>query len=99
VQEVISALVFIAVGIGVCLDLFSCYVELRRNRGLGKTSGLLGVTLIACYLLPLVLSGRSVITASAWADAAILFAFHAGVVLLIPWADRVRNRGKAGGLG
>jgi hypothetical protein len=88
---VIPALVLVVAGIGVCLDLFSCYLELRRNRSLGKSSGLLGFTLIACYLLPLVLSGRPILTESVWVDAAILFTFHVGVVLAIPWADRVWN--------
>ena len=97
-QEVIAALVLMFVGIGVCLDVFSCYQELRRNRNLGRASGLVGVTLIACYLLPLVLSGRPIITASAWSDAAVFFAFHVAVVLVIPWVDRVWNR-KSGRLG
>lgn len=91
-----SSLVLIVVGIGVCLDVFSCLVELKRNRGLGKTSGLMGVTLIACYLLPLVLSGRPILTSSVWIDAAIFVAFHSGNVVVIPWADRLWHRGTHG---
>ena len=95
----IFVFVSIAIGTGICLDLFSCYVELRRNRGLAKSSGLLGVTLIACYLLPLLLSGTLVITTSVWSDAAILLAFHVGVVLVIPWIDRAWSRSNDGRLG
>lgn len=87
-----SIIVFIVVGIGVCLDLFSCYVELRKNRGHSKASGLLGVTLIACYLLPLVLTGRPILTSSVWIDATIFIAFHAGVVFVIPYVDRSWRR-------
>ena len=92
----IFVLVSIAIGAGICVDLFSCYVGLRRNRGLTKSSGLLGVTLIACYLLPLLLSGTPIITTSVWSDAVILLAFHVGVVLVIPWTDRAWRRSKDG---
>jgi len=91
----ISILVFAAIGVGICVDLFSCYLELKRNRGNGKASGLPGVTLIACYLLPLLLSGRAVFTPFAWFDALILFVFHVLVVLAIPIVDRAWVRGSS----
>lgn len=86
--------VLIIIGVGAFLDFCSCYLALKRNRGLGKASGLLGVTLIACYLLPLLLSGKAVFTSSAWIDASILLIFHVVVVLAIPLADRTWVCGK-----
>lgn len=91
----ISVFLFVIVGIGIWFDLFSCYLELRKNRHLGTASGLFGVTLIACYLLPLLLLRRPIISASVWIDAGILTAFHFSVLLVIPWVDSVWVRRKS----
>lgn len=83
-----AVLMTLAIVVGVCVDLFSCCMELKKNRGLSNSSGLFGVTLITCYLLPIVISTRPILTASAWLDAGIFVVFHFGVLVLIPWLDR-----------
>lgn len=72
------------VTIGVLVDLFSCFLLVRRNKtGIGP-SGLPMVTLIVFYLLPLLVTKRSVFTSSYWLDCLVLLFFHAFVVFGIP---------------
>jgi hypothetical protein len=62
--------------IGVLLDIYSCFLFLRRNRRGYGPSGIFVVTLIIFYLLPLLLFDRSVFTDAVWKDCLLLTAFH-----------------------
>lgn len=85
-------LIWLLILIGVAVDLFSCHLELRRNRGLGNASGLPIATLIACYLLPLLVFETPVITHSVWMDGALLATFHVTTAFIVPWVDRRARR-------
>ena len=80
--------VLIIIVVGILIDLLSCYLSLRRNRKGYGASGISMVTLIVCYLLPLIISEKAVFTSSFWLDCLLLLCFHAVVVFLIPTLDR-----------
>lgn len=84
----IPLILIASISIGILIDLFSCYLELRANRVGRGPSGLPVVTLIVFYFLPLMLTGRSVITGAVWLDCVIFFCFHVVVVFLIPVFDK-----------
>ena len=76
------------IAFGVLLDFLSCFLFMKRNRNGVGASGFPVVTLVVCYLLPLIISGRAVLTESVWLDCCLLFVFHVLVVFVIPAFDR-----------
>lgn len=80
--------------VGVLSDIVSCYLSLRRNRSANGPSGVAQVTVIVCYLLPLLVTERSVITYSYWLDCLVLVGFHVFLVYLVPAVDRRCIRAK-----
>ncbi len=87
------------IAVGVAIDLLSCFLFIRRNRKGHGASGVPMVTLIACYLLPLIISEHAVFTSSFWVDCLLLMGFHVLVVFLIPildrkWLNEIKHRGQ-----
>jgi hypothetical protein len=76
------------IAVGMVIDVWSCLLFMRRNRKGHGASGIPMVTLVACYLLPLIISEHSVFTSSFLVDCLLLFGFHVLVVFLIPIWDR-----------
>ena len=76
------------IGFGILVDLFSCWLALRRNRRGRGASGLPVVPLIVCYLLPLMIVKIPVLTASLWLDCLLLTLSHVGAVYGVPMLDR-----------
>jgi len=86
--ELLENLVPILIACGISLDLFSCFLFLRRNRHGPGASGVPLVSFIVFYFFPLFLSGNPVFTSSIWTDCGLLLCFHIVVVFLIPVLDR-----------
>jgi hypothetical protein len=87
--------IFLVIAVGVCTDILSCRLELEKNRQAAGASGLPAMTLIACYLLPLLLRGEPVLTPSVWLDAGVFTVFHVTVVIAIPAIHRKRLASRA----
>lgn len=84
----IAKLLPILIAAGILLDLLSCFLFIRRNQTGRGASGLPMVTLIVCYLLPLLITEHAVFTSSFWLDCLILLCFHIAVVFVIPGLQR-----------
>lgn len=87
-QEKMTRLLLAVIATGMLLDLVSCFLFMRRNQTGKGPSGLPVVTLIVCYLLPLLVTEHAVFTPSFWLDCLILLCFHGVVVFLIPILHR-----------
>ena len=76
------------IAVGMAIDLMSCFLFMRRNRKGHGASGMPIVTLIVCYLLPLIIFEHAVFTSLFWVDCLLLIGFHVSVIFLIPILDR-----------
>jgi hypothetical protein len=87
-QALVTKLIPLIIAVGMVIDVWSCFLFMRRNRKGYGASGIPMVPLVACYLLPLIISERSVFTSLFLVDCLLLFGFHVLVVFLIPIWDR-----------
>jgi hypothetical protein len=81
-------MVVIFIAVGVLVDIFSCYLFLRRNRRGYGSSGILIATPIVFYFFPIIILKETIITASIWLDCIYFACFHVIVVLIIPLIDK-----------
>ena len=84
VQTMTEKLVLILILAGMVLDITSCFLFIRRNKKGDGPSGQPLVTLIACYLLPLLLTKHAVFTSYFWWDCLLLLCFHIILLFVIP---------------
>lgn len=88
------SLILIIVVLGMIIDIFSCFLFIRRvYKGYGA-SGMPMVTLIVCYFMPIVMTNNTILTASVWLDLLLLLLFHIFVVYVIPIAVYKQHRDK-----
>lgn len=76
------------VGLGMLLDIAACVLFMRRNRRGHGPSGMPIVSLVVCYWLPIVISGRAVFFYSYWLDCLFLTVFHIVLLYVVPIFDR-----------
>jgi hypothetical protein len=81
-------MVIIFISVGILIDLFSCYLFLRKNRKRYGPSGILMATPIVFYFFPILISNYAVISAFVWLDCIYFACFHIFIVLVIPFIDR-----------
>ena len=70
---------------GLFIDVFSCYLGLRRNRRGFGPSGISMITPIVFYFLPLMYTKTAVFAATYWIDCLIFLFVHIALVYGIPW--------------
>ncbi len=84
----IDSIIIWLIGIGMLADVVSCILLIRRNHVGHGPSGMPIVSLIACYLLPLIIFGQAVFTSSFWLDCLLLMIFHFVFLYIVPIFDR-----------
>lgn len=76
--------VTVIVLVGVFVDLISCFLFIMINKKGYGPSGVPMVTLIAFYLLPMMLSGEKIFDIPLWGNIIIFVIFHFIFVFVIP---------------
>lgn len=77
-------LIYVVIFSGIAIDLLSCFLNIRRVMYGRGASGLIGVSLILCYFLPLISIKNPIVTKYYFLDFLILFFVHIFLVIIIP---------------